>query len=395
MLCLPSLSFSENITFKYEGFIEDKSGVPVNQTVKMKFSIIDNYGKPVWTRERFVSIQEGKLSIILGKVFPLKKSFFNGDYYISTKIIDNKKDQLFIRPKLTLSQLVSNFQTSSANDTSNNYNEIIENTIHNNNQNIKDLNETEFAIPLSYNPNEVSFTIYDDGENVGIGTNNPKTKLHIKGEIQIESTNIDCNVNVEGSMRYNKHTKEMEYCNGSAWKSFCNKCNEDKDLLKGLVAYYPLDSDAKDHSVNKKHGELKNGVSFENGYANKALLCDGKDDYVQIKKSVAVESHNISVQAWVKSSNPGGNYKYIISKGAHTCSAASYALYSGSSGGLYFYIFNGYTAIFSNNAGKKIWDNNWHHIIGTYDGKTVRLFVDGKEVGQGVSTSTAGAGVKP
>jgi len=32
---------------------------------------------------------------------------------------------------------------------------------------------------------------------------------------------------------------------------------------------------------------------------------------------------------------------------------------------------------------QKVWDGQWHHIAGTYDGKTVRVFVDGAEVGTG------------
>ena len=35
-----------------------------------------------------------------------------------------------------------------------------------------------------------------------------------------------------------------------------------------------------------------------------------------------------------------------------------------------------------------IWDGKWHNAAGTFDGKTVRLFIDGVEVGSGTPSST-------
>jgi Concanavalin A-like lectin/glucanases superfamily len=35
----------------------------------------------------------------------------------------------------------------------------------------------------------------------------------------------------------------------------------------------------------------------------------------------------------------------------------------------------------SPDVGNSIWDGTWHHIAGTFDGSTVRLYVDGTQVG--------------
>jgi hypothetical protein len=32
-----------------------------------------------------------------------------------------------------------------------------------------------------------------------------------------------------------------------------------------------------------------------------------------------------------------------------------------------------------------VWDGKWHNAAGTYDGSTVRLFIDGKEIGTGTA----------
>jgi hypothetical protein len=37
----------------------------------------------------------------------------------------------------------------------------------------------------------------------------------------------------------------------------------------------------------------------------------------------------VTVTAWVKSTNPGGEFKYLVAKGASGCNAASYAFYTG------------------------------------------------------------------
>ena len=41
----------------------------------------------------------------------------------------------------------------------------------------------------------------------------------------------------------------------------------------------------------------------------------------------------------------------------------------------------------SPDGGPGVWDNAWHHLVGTYDGKRVRLYVDGDEIGSGFQDS--------
>ena len=41
----------------------------------------------------------------------------------------------------------------------------------------------------------------------------------------------------------------------------------------------------------------------------------------------------------------------------------------------------------SPDAGSAVWDTNWHFVVGTYDGNSVRLYVDGKQIGNGTPVS--------
>ena len=66
----------------------------------------------------------------------------------------------------------------------------------------------------------------------------------------------------------------------------------------------------------------------------------------------------------------------------------TYALYTYVDGGLVFFISDGVNAPFlSPDAGTGIWDGGWHVVVGTYDGSTVRLYVDGRQVGTGTQST--------
>jgi hypothetical protein len=103
----------------------------------------------------------------------------------------------------------------------------------------------------------------------------------------------------------------------------------------------------------------------------------------RLSPSVGYQPARLTAVAWVKGSPPG-LFKDVLSQGddPNSCSNASYSLYTSSNGGLSFYIGTGTgRTINSAAAGPGIWDGNWHAVAGVYDGTTVRLYVDGSEIG--------------
>ncbi|HKE78336.1 MAG TPA: LamG domain-containing protein, partial [Solirubrobacteraceae bacterium] len=61
-------------------------------------------------------------------------------------------------------------------------------------------------------------------------------------------------------------------------------------------------------------------------------------------------------------------------------------LYSGVSGGLAFYVSDtAHFFISPQIAPSRVWDGAWHHVVGSYDGSRVQLWVDGAEVGGGTA----------
>lgn len=166
-----------------------------------------------------------------------------------------------------------------------------------------------------------------------------------------------------------------------------------------VVGNWQLDegtgSSAKDSSGNNNNGELSPIAPIWTGGrqpASTALHFDGSN-YVKVVGNppplTVLEPSMVTVEAWVRSCGPvTGSLHYILSKGGEGCIAASYALYAGELGKLSFYISHEDQAkpfFESPNAEPSVWDGNWHHVAGTYDGKTVRLYVDGHQIGDGTN----------
>jgi hypothetical protein len=114
-----------------------------------------------------------------------------------------------------------------------------------------------------------------------------------------------------------------------------------------------------------------------------ALRFNGSQ-YLTVPDAPSLDSAQVTVGAIVRANGSPGAYSYIAAKGAFACQAASYGLYTGPTGGLAFYVSNGATSYtLSPDAGAGVWDGKWHLVVGTFDGSTVRLYVDGHQVGTG------------
>jgi hypothetical protein len=161
----------------------------------------------------------------------------------------------------------------------------------------------------------------------------------------------------------------------------------------GVVANWGLDEGAgtraADSSVFGNHGTLEGGVDWTSGHTGGGLAFDAGTGHVSVPASDSLAPARVTAEVWVKRSGSPGAYKYILAKGASGCLASSYALYTGPDGGLVFYVSDGLTFTRSPDAGAGVWDGAWHHVAGSFDGASVRLFLDGTEVGTGTPRTEA------
>jgi hypothetical protein len=124
---------------------------------------------------------------------------------------------------------------------------------------------------------------------------------------------------------------------------------------------------------------VPDGGEFDDGIA---LTTTG---FVEAGHDPTLEPKFVTAELWVKAPTPGTN-AYLLSKGIQACSAPSYSLNRASDtlGNLHFDVFNGTTLVRSPGApSASVFNTAFHHVAGTYDGATVKIFVDGVQVDGG------------
>ena len=152
---------------------------------------------------------------------------------------------------------------------------------------------------------------------------------------------------------------------------------------------------AYDWSGNRNHGTLgstpgvdANDPAWIKGIFWGSGLSFGGDDFVSIPDSDALEPQKFTISMWVRASQSPGQFKYLLAKGSNDCLGASYAIWTASSGGIEFYVYNGtgdlVRAIGTANG---VWDGRWHNVSATYDGVKPELFLDGKRLGDALGNT--------
>ncbi len=93
--------------------------------------------------------------------------------------------------------------------------------------------------------------------------------------------------------------------------------------LPYLVSVWNAEGDAAD-SLGGNDGEI-NGAGFTSGVrGGQAFNFDGVDDFVRVSQSPELESDNITLGTWIRSSGPAKPIEYFAAKGGQLNRAASW-----------------------------------------------------------------------
>lgn len=153
-------------------------------------------------------------------------------------------------------------------------------------------------------------------------------------------------------------------------------------LRRGLVGAWcpslgPTGNVLHDWSGRWNRGTLTNmdpatdWVVSGQGYA---LDFDGSNDYVDCGTATPLNLTRFTIAAWLRSAGSGGEAA-IIGKGAYG-SSGYHLTHSGGGGnvnGIYLHVQGNFCLSTST-----LNDSQWHHVAGTYDGATMRIYWDGR-----------------
>ena len=160
-----------------------------------------------------------------------------------------------------------------------------------------------------------------------------------------------------------------------------------------LAAQWHLDQITPADTTPDSSGHGLTGATNEveptAGRFGTGLLLDSADASVRVPASTTLEPAAVTVVAWVRDPSPPGGDRTVLAKGGDGgCTASSWALDTGDGGGMEFYVrgpasntrFDSPEALSGD-----VWDGSWHAVAGSYDGTTVRLYLDGQQVGTGAA----------
>jgi len=147
------------------------------------------------------------------------------------------------------------------------------------------------------------------------------------------------------------------------------------DFSGGLIAYYPFNGSIIDESGNG-HELTANGPSLCNdrfGSMQKAYNFDGINDYMTLSANNNFEPNVISLAAWVKPIAFSQWSTVIMKSNAQWTQGYGLAHYTGTND-IHFFI-NHYSSI---NVSASIPLLKWSHIAATYDGTSIKLYINGE-----------------
>ena len=153
---------------------------------------------------------------------------------------------------------------------------------------------------------------------------------------------------------------------------------------EGMVSFWKFDEGSGTtayDSYDGNDGALINGPFWTTGQVGGALSFDGEDDYVSIPSSASLDiTQAITVEMWINSPNYYKRYAIFLIKGSVYRPLAYGLRMFDTTGRPLFQIVTLDNNIVKYNyivSPEPLTNNQWYHLVGTYDGSHMKIYVNG------------------
>jgi len=145
-------------------------------------------------------------------------------------------------------------------------------------------------------------------------------------------------------------------------------CKKDKPLTApqaGLISYFNFDDNLKDQKGYTSDGVKTGAPTYLTGVIGKAIHFNGIDQKIVFSTKMNKASTKISLSVWVKADVGNISSIFLNVGGANFSSTGQNTLYFQTVAG------NGVAT------GGLIQTSEWTHVVGTHDGNTAKLYING------------------
>jgi hypothetical protein len=202
-------------------------------------------------------------------------------------------------------------------------------------------------------------------------------------------TIVDCNFGIEAQAGAEPNISNCILWNnklGDFYGCQAQYSWSQQEIQSNLVSYWKFDegsgTQAMD-SAGSNHGSIS-GATWTGGKVGGALNFDGSNDYVDCGDIAAVDgTRGLTIMAWINTDSISAQ-KLVSRKGEDY---PPYYFWVRSDYTIFFGIYRSYTA-YTAQTTETIIPNEWFFVAGTYDGETVRTYIDGVE--RATNTSPSG-----